>query len=99
LILFPMHYRGAVMCSIWRVVGVVLGCLYILLFQLILNVHSSQLVLIIPLIGLGLAIGGPLHVLAKVGARVGISSNNTNRIKFRQKLHTESEMVVNQLYP
>lgn len=36
LILFPMHYRGAVISSIWRVVGVVLACLYILLVQLLI---------------------------------------------------------------
>uniref|UniRef100_UPI0018661609 DUF2955 domain-containing protein n=2 Tax=Enterobacteriaceae TaxID=543 RepID=UPI0018661609 len=35
LILFPMHYRGAVLSSLWRVVGVVLACLYILLVQLL----------------------------------------------------------------
>lgn len=52
LILFPMHYRGSVISSIWRVVGVVLGCLYILVVQLILYDHSSHMLLMMPLIGL-----------------------------------------------
>ncbi len=56
LILFPMHYRGSVISSIWRVVGVVLGCLYILVVQLILYDHSSHMLLMMPLIGLGLGV-------------------------------------------
>jgi hypothetical protein len=71
LILFPMHYRGAVMSSIWRVVGVVLGCLYILVVQLILYDHSSHMLLMMPLIGLGLAFGARLHVMEKVGRAWG----------------------------
>ena len=63
LILFPMHYRGAVMSSIWRVVGV--GCLYVhILVQLILYDYSSHM-LMMPLIGLGLAFGARLHVMER----------------------------------
>ena len=52
LILFPMHYRGAVISSIWRVVGVVLACLYILVVQLIIYDFSNHMILMMPLIGL-----------------------------------------------
>ena len=79
LILFPMHYRGAVMSSIWRVVGVVLGCLYILVVQLILYDHSSHMLLMMPLIGLGLAFGARLHVMEKVGAGVGFFQHHDHR--------------------
>ncbi|STR48920.1 permease of the major facilitator superfamily [Klebsiella oxytoca] len=69
LILFPMHYRGAVISSIWRVVGVVLACLYILVVQLIIYDFSNHMVLMMPLIGLGLAFSARLHVMEKVGGR------------------------------
>jgi hypothetical protein len=65
LILFPMHYRGAVMSSMACGRGV-LACLYILLVQLILYNHSSHMLLMMPLIGLGLAFSA-LHVMEKVG--------------------------------
>ena len=60
LILFPMHYRGAVISSIWRVVGVVLACLYILVVQLIIYDFSNHMILMMPLIGLGLAFSARL---------------------------------------
>ena len=98
LILFPMHYRGAVMSSIWRVVGVVLGCLYILVVQLILYDHSSHMLLMMPLIGLGLAFGARLHVMEKVGAGVGFSSITTIGIMFGQNMHPDSDLVFSDLY-
>ena len=98
LILFPMHYRGAVMSSLWRVVGVVLACLYILLVQLILYNHSSHMLLMMPLIGLGLAFSARLHVMEKVGAGVGFSSVTTIGIMFGQNLHPDTDLVFSDLY-
>jgi hypothetical protein len=63
-----MHYRGAVISSIWRVAGVVLACLYILVVQLIIYDFSNHMLLMMPLIGLGLAFSARLHVMEKVGA-------------------------------
>lgn len=98
LILFPMHYRGAVLSSLWRVVGVVLACLYILLVQLILYDHSSHMLLMMPLIGLGLAFSARLHVMEKVGAGVGFASITTIGIMFGQNLHPEQDLVFSDLY-
>ncbi|MEE9686587.1 DUF2955 domain-containing protein [Enterobacter sp. HK169] len=98
LILFPMHYRGSVMSSIWRVVGVVLGCLYILVVQLILYDHSNHMLLMMPLIGLGLAFGARLHVMEKVGAGVGFSSITTIGIMFGQNMHPDTDLVFSDLY-
>ena len=86
LILFPMHYRGAVISSIWRVVGVVLACLYILLVQLLIYDFSNHMLLMMPLIGLGLAFSARLHVMEKVGAGVGFASITTIGIMFGQNL-------------
>jgi hypothetical protein len=47
-----MHYRGAVISSIWRG-GVVLACLYILVVQLIIYDFSNHMILMMPLIGPG----------------------------------------------
>ncbi|MFG6653255.1 DUF2955 domain-containing protein [Scandinavium sp. M-37] len=98
LILFPMHYRGAVLSSLWRVVGVVLSCLYILLVQLVLYDHSSHMLLMMPLIGLGLAFSARLHVMEKVGAGVGFASITTIGIMFGQNLHPEQDLVFSDLY-
>jgi len=98
LILFPMHYRGAVLSSLWRVVGVVLSCLYILLVQLVLYDHSSHMLLMMPLIGLGLALSARLHVMEKVGAGVGFASITTIGIMFGQNLHPEQDLVFSDLY-
>ncbi len=99
LILFPMHYRGSVLSSVWRVVGVVIGCLYILLVQLILYNHSSHMLLMMPLIGLGLAFSARLHVMEKVGAGVGFASVTTIGIMFGQNLHPDTDLGVQRFIP
>ena len=98
LILFPMHYRGAVLSSLWRVVGVVLACLYILLVQLLVYDFSNHMLLMMPLIGLGLAFSARLHVMEKVGAGVGFASITTIGIMFGQNLHPDQDLVFSDLY-
>ena len=98
LILFPMHYRGAVISSFWRVVGVVLACLYILVVQLIIYDFSNHMILMMPLIGLGLAFSARLHVMEKVGAGVGFASITTIGIMFGQNLHPYQDLVFSDLY-
>ena len=98
LILFPMHYRGAVLSSLWRVVGVVLACLYILLVQLLIYDFSNHMLLMMPLIGLGLAFSARLHVMEKVGAGVGFASITTIGIMFGQNLHPDQDLVFSDLY-
>ncbi|MEL0551218.1 MULTISPECIES: DUF2955 domain-containing protein [Enterobacteriaceae] len=98
LILFPMHYRGAVISSVWRVVGVVLSCLYILVVQLLIYDFSNHMVLMMPLIGLGLAFSARLHVMEKVGAGVGFASITTIGIMFGQNLHPDQDLIFSDLY-
>lgn len=98
LILFPMNYRGAVLSSIWRVVGATLGGLYILLVQLLLYDNSSHMLLTMPLVGIGLAFGVRLHVMEKVGAGVGFSCFTTISIMFGQSLRPDSDLVFGDLY-
>lgn len=98
LILFPMHYRGAVISSVWRVAGVVLSCLYILVVQLLIYDFSNHMVLMMPLIGLGLAFSARLHVMEKVGAGVGFASITTIGIMFGQNLHPDQDLIFSDLY-
>jgi sensor histidine kinase YesM len=86
------------MCSLWRVVGVVIGCLYILVVQLVLYDHSSHMLLMMPLIALGLAFGARLHVMEKVGAGVGFASITTIGIMFGQNMHPDGDLVFSDLY-
>jgi hypothetical protein len=98
LILFPLHYRGAVMSSIWRVTGVVFGCLYVLLVQVLLYNHSDHMMLMMPLIGLGLAFSARLHVMEKVGAGVGFASITTVGIMFGQNLRPDQDLIFSDFY-
>ena len=98
LSLFPMSYRGAVLSSIWRIAGVVLGCFYILLIQLVLYDHSSHMLLMMPLICLGLGFGARLHTMEKVGAGVGFASITTLGIMFGQNMHPNQDLVFSDLY-
>ena len=98
LSLFPMSYRGAVLSSIWRIAGVVLGCFYILLIQLVLYDHSNHMLLMMPLICLGLGIGARLHTMEKVGAGVGFASITTLGIMFGQNMHPNQDLVFSDLY-
>ncbi|MCP6589093.1 1,4-alpha-glucan branching protein, partial [Klebsiella pneumoniae] len=75
-----------VISSVWRVAGVVLSCLYILVVQLLIYDFSNRMVLMMPLIGLGLAFSARLHVMEKVGAGVGFASITTIGIMFGQNL-------------
>ncbi len=98
LSLFPMSYRGSVLSSMWRIAGVVLGCLYILLIQLVLYDHSSHMLLMMPLICLGLGVGARLHTMEKVGAGVGFASISTLGIMFGQNMHPNQDLVFSDLY-
>ena len=56
------------------------------------------MLLMMPLIGLGLAFGARLHVMEKVGAGVGFASITTIGIMFGQNMHPDSDLVFSDLY-
>jgi len=96
--IFPMHYRGAILSSWWRIVGIVLGCLYALLIQLILYDFSRHLLLMLPLISLGFLVAARIHVFEKVGTGVGFSILTTLALIFGQYMHPNQDIVFNDLY-
>ena len=84
--------------SIWRVVGVVLACLYILVVQLIIYDFSNHMILMMPLIGLRLAFSARLRD-GKVGAGVGFRQHHyTISSMFGQNLHPYQDLVFSDLY-
>lgn len=98
LILFPMHYRGAVISSIWRVVGVVLACLYILVVQLIIYDFSNHMILMMPLIGLGLAFSARLRD-GESGRRGGLRQHHYHRHYVRPEFASVSGSGVQRSVP
>lgn len=56
------------------------------------------MVLMMPLIGLGLAFSARLHVMEKVGAGVGFASITTIGIMFGQNLHPDQDLIFSDLY-
>ncbi len=77
----------------------VLACLYILVVQLIIYDFSNHMILMMPLIGLGLAFSARLHVMEKVGAGVGFASITTIGIMFGQNLHPYQDSGVQRSVP
>lgn len=98
LISFPMHCCGAVISLIWRVVGVVLTRLYVPVVQLTIYDFSDHMILMMLLIGLGLAPSARLHMMGKVGAGMGSASITAIGIIFGQNLHPYQDLVFNDLY-
>ncbi|ERK10134.1 MAG: DUF2955 domain-containing protein [Shewanella oncorhynchi] len=97
-ILFPMNYRGAVISSIWRVVGVALSCLYIFAVQLLVYNFSNHMLLMMPLISIGLAFSARLHVMERVGSGLGFTSITTIGIMFGQNLRPDQDIIFSNFY-
>ncbi|NIG77642.1 DUF2955 domain-containing protein [Cedecea neteri] len=96
--LFPMHFRGAILSSWWRIVGVIAGCLYAILVQLVIYDFSRHLILLMPLISLGLLLAARIHVFEKVGPGVGFSILTTLALMFGQYMHPNQDIVFSALY-
>jgi hypothetical protein len=72
---------------------VVLACLYILVVQLIIYDFSNHMILMMPLIGLGLAFSARLHVMVKGGAGVGFNLLPTIGNVSIHRLHGVRDLV------
>ncbi len=98
LILFPLHYRGIIVAARWRVIGVILGCCFGLLVQLLLYDNFHMLLLVLPLLWVGLMLSGRMHVTEKVGSGIGFGAMTTIAILFGQYLQPNQDLVYNDLY-
>lgn len=96
--LFPMHYRGAILSATWRIVGVIVGCMFALIIQLIMYDFSRHLLLLLPLVSLALILAARVHVFEKVGSGVGFSILTTLGLIFGQYMHPNNDIVFSDLY-
>ncbi|HEY5715623.1 MAG TPA: DUF2955 domain-containing protein [Psychromonas sp.] len=98
LLLFPMHWNGALSYARKRVMGTILGVSMGLAVQLFLYNWSGVLILIIPLLWIGLMLGSYAHAKEGGGSGIGFAMLTTQGILFGQYLAPESDFVFNALY-
>ncbi len=86
LVLFPMHWNGALSYARKRAMGTLLGVTFGLLGQLLLYDWSGQLLLVAPLLWLGAMLFSHAHVKEAGGSGVGFGALTTLGILFGQYL-------------
>ncbi len=98
LVLFPMHWNGALSYARKRAMGTLLGVTFGLLGQLLLYDWSGQLLLIAPLLWLGAMLFSHAHVKEAGGSGVGFGALTTLGILFGQYLTPGNDLVFSALY-
>ncbi|WP_084055419.1 DUF2955 domain-containing protein [Carnimonas nigrificans] len=98
LILFPMHFDGVKVAARWRMTGIILGCSYGLVAQLVVYDAFNKLVLVIPLLWIGLMLAARIHATEKVGSGVGFGCMTTIAILFGQYLQPDQDLIYSDLY-
>jgi len=98
LVLFPMHWNGALNYARKRAMGTLLGVTFGLLGQLLLYDWSGQLLLVAPLLWLGAMLFSHAHVKEASGSGVGFGALTTLGILFGQYLTPGNDLVFSALY-
>lgn len=98
LLLFPMHWNGALGYARKRALGTMLGVSFGVLVQLFLYDWSGQLLLVIPLLWIGLMIFAQAHVTEASGSGVGFGAMTTLGILFGQYLTPGNDLIFSALY-
>ncbi len=98
LLLFPMHWNGALGYARKRAMGTLLGVVIGLASQLFLYNWSGELVLVIPLLWIGLMLLSYAHVKEGGGSGVGFAALTTLGILFGQYLAPDNDLVFSALY-
>ncbi|WP_206665138.1 DUF2955 domain-containing protein [Aeromonas sobria] len=98
LVLFPMHWNGALSYARKRAMGTLLGVTFGLLGQLVLYDWSGQLLLVAPLLWLGAMLFSHAHVKEAGGSGVGFGALTTLGILFGQYLTPGNDLVFSALY-
>ncbi|WOA52073.1 DUF2955 domain-containing protein [Dickeya solani] len=97
-VILPLHYRAIITAARWRILGVIIGCVFGLLIQLLLYTNFHILFFILPLLWIGFMLGAKMHVTEKVGSGVGFNVMSTMAILFGQYLQPGQDLVYNDLY-
>ncbi|EAQ31365.1 DUF2955 domain-containing protein [Idiomarina baltica] len=98
LVLFPMHWNGALTYARKRAMGTLIGVMFGLSVQLLLYDWYDALWLIVPLFWIGVMLFARLHVLEASGAGVGFGALTTLGILFGQYLSPTQDLVYSGLY-
>lgn len=98
LVLFPMHWNGALGYARKRAIGTLLGVSFGLTAQLVLYDWSGQLLLVAPVLWLGAMLFSYAHVKEGGGSGAGFGSLTTLGILFGQYLTPGNDLVFSALY-
>lgn len=98
LLLFPMHWNGALRYARKRAMGTLLGVTFGLLSQLVLYDWSGLLLLVAPMLWLGAMLFSHAHVKEASGSGVGFGALTTLGILFGQYLAPGNDLVFSALY-
>jgi len=98
LLLFPMHWNGALDYARKRALGTLLGVSFGVMVQLFLYDWSGLLILIVPLLWIGLMLFAQAHVKEASGSGVGFGAMTTLGILFGQYLTPGNDLIFSALY-
>ncbi|MCG9696480.1 DUF2955 domain-containing protein [Shewanella sp. Isolate11] len=98
LLLFPMHWNGALSYARLRAFGTVLGVSCGLLIQLLLYRWSHELLLILPLFWIFSLLFSQAHITEALGSGVGFGGMTTMGILYGQYLTPNNDLIYSGLY-
>lgn len=98
LLLFPMHWNGALGYARKRAMGTLLGVTFGIAVQLLLYDWSGQLLFVTPLLWIGAMLFSYWHVKESSGSGVGFGSLTTLGILFGQYLTPGNDLIFSALY-
>ncbi|MDO6581267.1 DUF2955 domain-containing protein [Photobacterium sp. 2_MG-2023] len=98
LLLFPMHWNGALGYARKRAMGTIMGVAFGMAGQLLLYDWSGMLVLIIPLLWIGAMLFSYMHVKESSGSGAGFGGLTTLGILYGQYLTPGNDLVFSALY-
>ncbi|MDD8059708.1 MULTISPECIES: DUF2955 domain-containing protein [Shewanella] len=98
LLLFPMHWNGALGYARKRAIGTLFGVTFGLVGQAVLYDWSGMLLFVIPLLWIGLMLFSQVHVKEASGSGVGFGAMTTLGILFGQYLTPNNDFVFSALY-
>ncbi len=98
LLLFPMHWNGALGYARKRAMGTLLGVTFGIVGQLILYDWSDTLLFIVPLLWIGAMIFSYMHVKESSGSGAGFGGLTTLGILFGQYLTPDGDLIFSALY-
>ncbi|SDH58664.1 Fusaric acid resistance protein-like [Vibrio xiamenensis] len=98
LLLFPMHWSGALGYARKRAMGTLMGVSFGIVAQLIMYNWSDLLLFVVPLLWIGSMIFSYMHVKESSGSGAGFGGLTTVGILFGQYLTPDGDLVFSALY-